>query len=75
MEADLLGKSRIRGPRRALVRVAEPVDLRDEMAGYRESRRETLARLTGRLEETVGDLLWELRGRTKLLEEPGEKCR
>lgn len=60
LELEVLGKTEIRGPRRAIVRVGEPVDLRPCLAGYRSERRETLIALTDEAERAVMDLVTEL---------------
>jgi 1-acyl-sn-glycerol-3-phosphate acyltransferase len=57
LEFEVFGKSHIRGRRKASVSVAEFVDLRDHLPAYRENKRETVARLTEGLQETVGGML------------------
>lgn len=60
LESEVLGKPHVRGPRRALVRAGDPIDLRDHAAAYRASRRETISRLTREIEERVAAMVREL---------------
>jgi 1-acyl-sn-glycerol-3-phosphate acyltransferase len=70
LEGEVLRKGRLRGPRRAVVRIGEPFDLRPHLDGYRSRRREVLDEVTGRLEDRVRVLLDELQHRwTKPLPE------
>jgi hypothetical protein len=65
LEIEVIGRSRIRGPRRALIGVGEPLDLRPELPAYRAARRETVARVTRELEERVMAQLRRLMERTE----------
>jgi len=65
LETDLFGKSGIRGLRRAVVRVGEPLDVKPHLPAYRASRREALSDLTRQIEERVKTLLLELVARTE----------
>lgn len=69
LETDLLGKSRIRGPRRAVVRAGEAVDLVAHVEAYSAGRRETLAALSERLEASVRAMLRELQEQTPPVEQ------
>jgi hypothetical protein len=57
LETEVLGRNRIRGPRRAQVRVGEPLDLRRHLAEYERNRRETVATLTREMESRVAAML------------------
>jgi hypothetical protein len=75
LENDVLGKSRISGPRRALVRVGEAVELTEHLEAYRARRRETLEALTERLQEGVRGMLRELQEQTPPLDTLAEAVR
>jgi 1-acyl-sn-glycerol-3-phosphate acyltransferase len=72
LEIDVLGRCRIRASRRAIVRVGEPIDLRDYSSLYHEKRRDALDALTERLEADVRFLLQELIRRTRPRPELGD---
>jgi hypothetical protein len=67
LEKEVLGKSRIRGPRRAVLRVGEALDLSRFVPAYRENRRQALEDLTSRAQAEIAALLKELRCRTRTL--------
>lgn len=64
LEMEVFGERRIAGPRKACVRVGEPVDLKDEFAAYREDKRAATEALTLRLENTVRSMLEELNSKS-----------
>ena len=57
LEFETFGRVKIRGRRKANVSVAEFINLRDHFAEYRENKRETVARLTDKLLQTVAEML------------------
>jgi 1-acyl-sn-glycerol-3-phosphate acyltransferase len=69
LEIDVLGKSSIRGGRRAVVKVGAPFDLRDYLPAYREKKREALTRATEEMETRVRALLSQISTATPALPE------
>ena len=59
LEAEVLGKRRVWGPRKACIKVGEPVNLRDRLDSYRQDRRATVATVTMELETDVREMLKE----------------
>jgi hypothetical protein len=57
LEAEVFGAPRLRGLRRARVRLGEPIELAPCAAEYQVDKRATVARLTHRLEDAVQALL------------------
>jgi hypothetical protein len=57
LEIEAFGKSFLHGPRRALVRVGEPIPLAACYDAYRADKRATVAQVTHELETAVQDLL------------------
>ncbi|HXH60333.1 MAG TPA: lysophospholipid acyltransferase family protein [Fimbriimonadaceae bacterium] len=57
IEEELFGFSQMRGPRRAVVTVGEPIDLRQYLDEYRGSSRSTVTIVTRVLEERVRELV------------------
>ena len=57
LEMEVFGVRRIWGPRMAVVRVGEPLDLKDRFAAYRSDKRETARGVTVELESSVRDML------------------
>ena len=57
LEMEVLGQRRLWGPRKALVKVGEPVDLKDHAAAYAADRRETVQGITSTLESSVTEML------------------
>src|SRR5207248_1847459 len=57
LETEVLGRNHVRGPRRAQVRIGEPLDLRTALAAYQQNRRETVAALTQEVEARVSAML------------------
>jgi hypothetical protein len=57
IEEELFGFSPMRGPRRALLMVGEPFDLRTAYGDYKRDPRGTVASITHRLEDEVKGLL------------------
>lgn len=69
LEREVLGKPRITGPQQALVRVGEPLDLREHLEAYRANRREGAARVADLLQQRVRELLEGLVRKTRPLPE------
>jgi 1-acyl-sn-glycerol-3-phosphate acyltransferase len=65
LEVEVMGRSAIRGRRRALVKTGEPLNLGAHLDAYRRGKRETVAHLTSELESRVFALLSELMLRSK----------
>lgn len=59
LEVEAFGKPRLHGPRRALVRVGDPLPLAPCFAAYRADKRAAIARVTEELEGAVQGLLDE----------------
>lgn len=57
LEREVFGKSEMRGPRVASVRVGEPIDLRERYDSYRARKRETVEEVTDELETAVQTLV------------------
>ena len=57
LEREVFGKSEMRGPRVATVRVGEPKNLRDRYEHYRTQKRETVEQITHELETSVQSLV------------------
>jgi len=57
LEMEVLGERRVWGPRRAILRVGEAVDLRNHLAAYREKKRETVRTVSAGLEASVRGML------------------
>ncbi len=57
LEAEVFGHVRLRGPRRARIRVGEPIRLAARDAAYRADKRATIAHVTHELEQAVQALL------------------
>lgn len=60
IELEVFGKRRVRGPRKALVRVGEPLNLSSYFPRYKSDKRATLQEVTGVIESSVRRLLDEL---------------
>lgn len=57
LEIEAFGKASLHGPRRALVRVGEPINLAACYDAYRADKKATVARVTHELEQAVQQLL------------------
>ena len=57
LEREVFGRSQMRGPRVASVRVGEPKDLRECYDTYRTQKRETVEQITYELETSVQSLV------------------
>ena len=57
LEREVFGRSEMRGPRVASVRVGEPLDLRERHDAYRDRKRETVEEITEELETAVQSLV------------------
>ena len=61
LEREVFGRSEMRGPRVASVRVGEPIDLRERHDAYRARKRETVEEITSDVETAVQSLVGESR--------------
>jgi hypothetical protein len=57
LEMEVLGKRNIWGPRKAMVKVGDPVDLRDHYPSYKTGKRAVIQQLTLELESQVRQML------------------
>lgn len=57
LEMEVFKQRRIWGPRKACVKVGEPIDLKDRASKYRVDKRETFQEVTMALESSVRDML------------------
>ncbi|MBI2302584.1 MAG: 1-acyl-sn-glycerol-3-phosphate acyltransferase [Armatimonadetes bacterium] len=64
MEWEVFGQECWRGPRRAMVKAGEPLNLTEHWSDYRARKRETVAAVVGRIEAEVGRLVGELTATT-----------
>lgn len=69
LEKEVLGRPRLRGRRRAHVKVGEAIDLRDHFDDYRRDKPATTERLTRELENRVRTVVASLAGQTPPLEQ------
>ena len=60
LEMEVFGKRRMWGPRKAVVKVGDPVDLRTHFAAYRTDKREGIQKVSTVLESSVREMLVEL---------------
>jgi hypothetical protein len=60
LEMEVFKKRRIWGPRKACVRVGEPIDLRDHAAAYDANKREAVQKVNAALELSVQEMLREM---------------
>lgn len=60
LEYEVLSNRRTWGPRKAIIRVGEPVNLADRWEGYSTDRRATVTSVTAEIESQVRDMLAEL---------------
>lgn len=67
MEAEVCGERPIWGPRRALVEVGEPVNLKDHLVAYTEDRRGAVTEVTKRIESAVCEMLEKLGAKGQLV--------
>ncbi len=65
LENELLGQRRVWGPRKAIVQVGEPIDLRDYYDAYLHDKRETVLQVTLEVENQVRGMLTELGAKTR----------
>ncbi|MDA8745927.1 1-acyl-sn-glycerol-3-phosphate acyltransferase [Rubripirellula amarantea] len=57
LEHEVLNKRRVWGPRKAVIRVGEPVNLAEQWGAYSSNRRQAVAEVTTNVEGQVRDLL------------------
>ena len=57
---EVFRQRRMWGPRKARVKVGEPIDLQDHAASYASDKRETIRAVTLALESSVGQMLEDL---------------
>jgi hypothetical protein len=62
---EVLGKRRIWGPRKAMVQVGEPVDLRDHFSSYKNDKRRVIQEVTLAVESQVQEILATLADRAR----------
>jgi 1-acyl-sn-glycerol-3-phosphate acyltransferase len=60
LEMEVFGKRHMWGPRRAVIKVGAPVDLRDHADTYRDAKRATVHKISLGLETQVSDMLQAL---------------
>jgi hypothetical protein len=72
LEREVLGKRRKQGPRKALIRIGEPVNLAEYLDQFRKEKRKTLEFVTTQLESRVREMLNELGRYTVPLEIPSQ---
>ena len=60
LEMEVFGKRRMWGPRKAIVRVGEPLDLRDHFAAYKTGKRAVIRKVSLSMESAVRDMLHSL---------------
>ncbi len=68
-ELEVFGRGRIWGPRKALVKLGEPLDLKNYYAKYQIDKRGTLRDVTTSLESSVAQMLAELSHQSKPIEQ------
>ena len=68
LEREVLGKLPMWGPRKALVQVGEPVDLKDHAASYTADKREVVRDITSRLESSVREILVAQEGNSQVID-------
>ncbi len=65
LEMEVLGKRRIWGPRKAMVKVGDPVDLGDHLSSYKTDKRGVIQEVTLAVESQVRKMLATLAGRAR----------
>jgi len=60
LELEVFQKRKVWGPRRACVRIGEPIDLLDHAAAYESNKREAVQRVNAALESSVHTMLREM---------------
>lgn len=60
LETEVFGKRRLWGPRRAVVRIGEPIDLANHFENYKADKKETVRKVTMELELSVKRMLDEM---------------
>ena len=65
LEMEVLGERRIWGPRKALVRVGDSVDLRDHFSSYKADKRGAIQEVTLAVESQVRQMLARLADRAR----------
>jgi 1-acyl-sn-glycerol-3-phosphate acyltransferase len=66
LEMEVLGKRMIWGPRKAMVKVGDPVDLKDHFSSYQTNRRGVIQEVTLDVESQVRQMLSALADRARL---------
>ena len=62
LEWEVFEQRPIRGPRKAIVKISEPLNVADQLARYREDKRGALHQVTMSLESSVRQMLLEPTG-------------
>lgn len=70
LEAEVLGKRRVHGPRKACVAVGEPVNLKDRLHSYSQNKRGEVAEVTMEMESRVREMLHRLGTDSKCVSNP-----
>ena len=67
-ELEVLGRGRIWGPRKALVKIGEPINLKNYYLQYQTNKRDALRDVTTTMESSVGQMLAKLSHQSKPIE-------
>lgn len=70
LEHEVFGRRRFYGPRTALVRVGEPVNLTDWLEHYRGDKKRIIGEVTARLQSSVQEMLITLSARSRPIGSP-----
>ena len=57
LEQEIFKKRRVWGPRKAMIKVGQPIDLKDHASAYDQNKRETVQAINNRLESAVRESL------------------
>ncbi len=60
LEMEVFNERRIWGPRKAIIKVCKPIDLKDALVDYKKDKRAVIHKTTLRLENSVREMLEEL---------------
>jgi len=69
LELEIFGERKLRGPRKAVVRVGEILDLKDHFQKYKADKREQTKRITMDAESSVRQMLEEMSAQSQTLRE------
>jgi hypothetical protein len=65
LEMEVFGERRMWGPRRAMVQVGQPVNLRDHLSAYKTDKRDVVQHVTLSVESQVRQMLKTLADRSE----------